>query len=180
MRPRTDIARLVRYLLGALLLADAILLGVIWQAAAEQPATGQKRLEQLRDENLRLAADVRRAAAIREALPDVQKQCEAFLHDALRQSSGGYSAIVADLEKIAADSGLPPGAVGFHQKPPDKQGMIEVQINAAVEGNYAALVKFVNGLERSKSLYLLDSLSLSSGRERSIRMNLLLRTYFRS
>jgi len=180
MPPRTDFRRIIQIVLGVLVLVDLILFGVLWQAAAEHPASAAKRLEQLREENRQVSEDVRRASAIRDDLPQVQKQCDSFLHETLRPSSGGYSAMVAELEKIAADAGLPPGTVSFRQKAPDKQGVIEVQINAGVEGSYPALVKFINGLERSKSLYLLDSISLNTGHDRAIRMNLLLRTYFRT
>jgi Tfp pilus assembly protein PilO len=169
----------VRLAVGAILVVDVVLLGVLWQAAAEHPATAEKRLEQLREQNRQLAADVRRATAIREELPEVRKQCDTFLRDTLHQSSGGYSAVVADLEKVAADAGLPPGTISFRQRPADKQGIIEVQVTTGVEGSYAALVKFVNGLERSKSLYLLDSVSLSTGHDRVIHMSLQMRTYFR-
>lgn len=179
MPPRTDWKRLVWFALGAILFADAVLLAVLWQAV-EHPVTAAKRIEVLREESRQMSADVRRASAIREDLPQVRKQCDTFLHETLRPATAGYSAIVADLEKIAADSGLPPGAIGFHQKAADKQGIVEVQITAGVEGGYKALVKFVNGLERSKNLYLLDSLSLSSGQGRLIQMHLQLRTYFRS
>ncbi len=176
---RTNWKGAVRIALAVLLLADAALAGVLWQSAAEHPTTARKRVEQLREQDRQFAADVRRASDIREELPQVRKQCETFLNDALRPSSGGYSAIVADLEKMATEAGLPPSTVSFRQKPPDKQGIIEVQVTANVEGSYAALVKFVNGLERAKSLYLIDTLSLSTGHERGIRMSLLLRTYFR-
>ena len=178
MPPRTDWKRPVRYLLGAILFSDLVLLGVVWDAA-EHPATATKRLLQLKEENRRLAADVQRATAIRADLPEVRKQCDTFIKESLRPASGGYSAIVAELEKIAADAGLPQGSISFRQKQADKQGIIEVQINAGVAGSYKALVKYVNGLERSKSLYLLDNISLSTGQERLIQMHLLLRTYFR-
>ena len=178
MRPRRDWKRALRIVLGALLLADLLLLGIIWQSA-EHPATGATRLAQLHDEDQQLAADVQRAAAIREGLPKVGKQCDAFLRETLRPAAGGYSAVVSDLEKIAADAGLPPGTINFRQKSPDKQGIIEVQVNAGVEGGYKSLVTFVNGLERSKSLYLLDNLSLSTGQAQVIQMHLQLRTYFR-
>jgi hypothetical protein len=55
-----------------------------------------------------------------------------------------------------------------------------VEINAVVEGDYSALVKFINGLERSKNLYLIDSLALTAGHEGGARLSLVMRTYFRS
>jgi Tfp pilus assembly protein PilO len=179
-RPMEDVKRWVRNALVVLLTADAVLLGVVWYTAAEHPQAEQKRLERLREENKRLGADVRRAEVIRTQLPTVQKDCDEFLHDTLLVSSNGYSSIVADFEKIANDAGLPPGAIGFKQKPPDKQGIIEVEVTATVEGKYSALIKFVNGLERSRNLYLLDAMNLSSGHELGARMNLIMRTYFRS
>ena len=54
-------------------------------------------------------------------------------------------------------------------------------MSATVEGAYPGLVKFINGLERSQNFYLLDSLALASGMGGTgVRLNLQLRTYFRS
>jgi hypothetical protein len=179
-RPIEAVKRWVGRALIVLLTADALLLAVVWYTAAEHPEAERRNLVRLREEDKKLAADVRRAAAIRAALPAVQKDCDTFLSNTLLVASSGYSTIVADLGKIAGDAGVPPGGIGFKQKPPDKQGVIEVEVTAAVEGPYASLVKFVNGLERSKILYLIDSMSLSSGHERGEHLSLIMRTYFRS
>lgn len=179
-RPIGKVKRWVRRVVTALLAADVLLVGVVWYYAIEHPEAEQRSLERLRQDNKRLGADVRRATTFREELPDVQKNCDSFLRDTLLVSSSGYSTIVADLGRIAANAGLPSGAVGFKQKPPDKQGIIEVEVTAAEDGPYVSLVKFINGLERSKNLYLLDGMTLNAGHERGIRLNLVMRTYFRS
>jgi hypothetical protein len=57
--------------------------------------------------------------------------------------------------------------------------IVEVGISATVEGDYASLVRLVNGLERSPNFYLLDAMALSSTSGGLIRLNLELRTYFR-
>jgi Tfp pilus assembly protein PilO len=164
----------------ALLLADAVLLGIIWWNASLHPEIQQESLERLRGQHRLLAADVRRAADIRERLPAVERQGDEFLNGTLLPASSGYSTILADLGHIATTAGLPPGAIGFRQKEPDKQGIVEVEVSAALDGDYPALVKFINGLERSDNLYLLDSLKLTAGHDRGIRLSLVLRTYFRS
>jgi hypothetical protein len=41
-------------------------------------------------------------------------------------------------------------------------------------------VRFINGLERSKNFYVLDGLSLAAGSGGNLRLNLRLRTYFRT
>lgn len=179
-RPIEAVKRWVFRAVAALLLADAALVAVVWQYESDHPEADKKYIERLRDEDRRMVADVRRAQAFREQLPDVRKDCDTFFDNTLLLSSTGYSAIVADLGKITADAGLPPGGVTFKQKSVEQKGIVEVEVNAAVEGNYASLVKFINGLERSKNLYLIDSMSLDSGGERGPRLSLLMRTYFRS
>lgn len=179
-RPIETVKRWVFRALTALLLADAALVVVVWQYESDHPESGQKYIERLQEEDRRMVADVRGAQAIREQLPDVKKDCNTFLGNTLLLASTGYSGIVADLGKIMADAGLPPGGIGFKQKPADQKGIIEIEVNAVVEGDYVSLVKFINGLERSRNLYLIDSMSLDSGRERSGRLSLQMRTYFRS
>jgi len=179
-RATETMKRWVRGAVIALVVADALLLLVVWNDSEENSPAEQRNLDRLRQENGQISSDVSRATAIKKQLPDVQKDCDAFLSNTLLVASSGYSTIVADLGKIAENAGLPPGGIGFKQKPADKQGIIEVEVNAAVEGDYTSLVKFINGLERSKNLYLLDSMSLNAGREHGARLNLVMRTYFRS
>ena len=179
-RPVDNVKRWALRAVVGLLLLDAGLFAVVWNYESGHPETAQKTLERLQEEDRNMAVDVRRAQRIREQLPDVRKDCEDFLSNTLLVASSGYSTIEADLGKITATAGLPAGSVGFKQKPTDKQGIVEVQVNAVVEGEYSALVKFINGLERSKNLYLIDSMSLSSGHERGGRLSLVMRTYFRS
>jgi Tfp pilus assembly protein PilO len=179
-RPIESVKIWVSRVLVGLLLADAALAAVVWHYESDHPEADKKYIERLQDEDRFMAADVRRAQAIREQLPDVRKACDTFQGDTLLPSSTGYSAIVADLGKITAEASLPPGGVGFKQKPSNQKGIIEVEVGAYVEGDYSALVKFINGLERSKNLYLIDSMSLSSGHEHGVRLSLLMRTYFRS
>jgi len=179
-RPVERVKRWVLGAVGAFLVLDAGLFVLVWSYESDHPELGKKTLSRLQDEDRKMTADIRRAQRIREQLPDVRKDCSDFLQDTLLEASTGYSTIEADLGKITAAAGLPAGGVSFKQKPTDKQGIVEVQVNALIEGDYSELVKFINGLERSKNLYLIDSMSLNSGREHGARLSLMMRTYFRS
>ena len=179
-RPVETVKRWVLRAVLGLLLVDAALFAVVWNYESGHPETGQQIVDRLQDEDGKLAKDVRRAHKIREQLPDVRKDCDEFLDNTLLVASTGYSTVEADLGKITAAAGLPAGGVSFKQKATDKPGILQVEVNAVVEGDYSALVKFVNGLERSKILYLIDSMSLTSGHEGGARLSLAMRTYFRS
>jgi hypothetical protein len=71
--------------------------------------------------------------------------------------------------------------IAFHEKEVKGRGVVEVDISDTVEGDYPAIIQFINGLERSKYFYLLSDLKLGSASTGGgIRLNLELRTYFRT
>jgi hypothetical protein len=88
--------------------------------------------------------------------------------------------VESDLEAIARKANLRTTDLKFKQKDLKDHGVTEVSIDGTVEGEYPALVQFINGLERSKNMYLLDTLSLASVSTGGIRLKMDLRTYFRS
>ncbi len=169
-----------RWGLVILLLLDVALV-VIDRSAAQSDAQQQRgQARRLQQQQGLLAKDVARADAIRSHVPELGGEGQRFYKDELLPSSLGYSAVVSDLGELAAHAGLRTSGVRFEQKPVSNRGVTEVQIGATVEGSYASLIQFINGLERSKNFYLLDNLSLASAASGTIRLNLSLRTYFRS
>ena len=58
--------------------------------------------------------------------------------------------------------------------------MVEVEIASVVNGDYSSVVRFINGLEHSDNFYVLEGLALAAGSAGELRLNLHLRTYFRS
>ena len=58
--------------------------------------------------------------------------------------------------------------------------MTLVTVLDSVDGDYPAIIQFINGLERSKYFYLLNNLQLDTSNLGGIRLRLELRTYFRT
>jgi hypothetical protein len=71
-------------------------------------------------------------------------------------------------------------AISFHQHTADARGLIQVDITTAVEGDYGSLVQFLDKLEHSDNFYVLDNLALASDTQGKLRLNVQLRTYFRT
>ena len=170
---------LIRWALGVILAIDVGL--VILNLRG--PGSPQ----QLRAENNRfraqlslLEADVKRGKSIQRDMDKVQGDCDRFFAEELRPATRGYSAIEADLGAIAGKAGLRTDAVTFRQRDISGRGVVEIEVAAAVEGDYANVINFINGLERSNNFYVLDGLSLASSTAGNLRLNLQLRTYFRS
>ena len=169
----------IRWALAIVLVLDAVLLVVNWRTSGAA-RTPQSEVTRLQTQHKLLDADVRRAQKIRDLLPEVQEQSNQFFSHQLREVSSGYSSIESDLSAIAKDAGLRTNSITFRQREVGNRGVVEVELAGMVEGDYLSLVKFINGLERSQNFYVLDSLSLASSTGGSLRLNLQLRTYFRS
>ena len=172
--------QLVRWGIVAVLVADAGLLVWNWQLRSTSLQTQATQRDQLRKQHETLGQDVRNAADIRTRTPEIEKECERFLGEQLLPVTGAYSTLAEDLNRVSKESGLQAKGISYRQNDLRDRRVVEVEVSASVEGNYQSLVKFINGLERSKQFYLLENLTLveSSGGA-GIRLNLQLKTYFR-
>lgn len=172
--------RWVQWSLAAVVAVDLVLLVVTWRVAQSNPSEQRRELERLRAQHALLKADVERVSAIRGTLPRVNEECDRFVADRLLDAASGYSVIVADLGRIANRAGLHTNSITFQHQELGKRGVVQVDVAATVEGDYASLVRFINGLERSENFYLLDALTLASSTGGGIKLNLQLRSYFRA
>jgi Tfp pilus assembly protein PilO len=170
--------RWVRWGLGLLLAVDAVLLFVNWRNGGME-AQGQN-LRDLKYQYAIVSKDVHHAQDIEKRLPEIQQQCDQFFKEQLRPAADGYSTVVADLGEIAKQAGLRTSGVSFDQRPVKDRGVVEVEVAATVEGDYPSLIRFINGLERSDSFYLMDKLALAASTSGGIKLTLELKTYFRS
>ncbi len=171
---------LVRGTILFVLLLDFVLIFLNWRSSSAQPESLREERARLELQHRLLKADVERATAIRSELARVQGASAEFFAKELREASTGYSSVSGDLNDISKSSGLRATAVTFRQRDVGTRGVVEIVVTATVEGDYPSLVGFINGLERSGNFYVLDSLQLASSTGGSLKLNLQLRTYFRS
>jgi Tfp pilus assembly protein PilO len=169
----------IRWILAVILLADAVLILVGWglnSTTHVQPGE----LNRLGMLEKQYRADNARLERFRTELPADEKQWDEFFTTHFHPAGAGYSAISEDLGGLSRSAGLSSDAVTFHQHPADARGLMQVDIATAVEGDYDGLVQFLNKLEHSDNFYVLDSLSLASSSVGKLRLNVQLRTYFRT
>jgi len=170
---------MIRAALGVILLADALLLGVLWQLnrTPHVEASDLNRLSMLEKQ---YRADNTRLERFKTELPSDEKQWDEFFTTHFHPSGAGYSAISEDLGDLSRLAGLHSDSIAFHQHAADARGLMQVDINTAVEGDYDSLVQFLDKLEHSDNFYVLDSLALASSTAGKLRLNVQLRTYFRT
>lgn len=166
--------------LGVLLAVDAGLAVLLWQLHQSDPAALKAQRSALETKAKLLKADIARGEAIQRNLPKVGKDADGFYEHQIPPGSKGYSGIVEDLGEIASKAGMKTTATTFHEAPVKGRGVKEIGVTDSVEGNYASVLQFIAGLERSKNFYLLDVLSLDRAESGHLHLTLELRTYFRT
>jgi len=163
-----------------LLAADVALAAYSWNMGASRSLsdlaaqTTQLKISQ---------GDVNRAKEIQASMPAIQADCDKFEH-ILFPASTGYSSVTSDLDGIAQKAGAVVQDLSFKQTEVAQRGLTSVEINSTISGNYSSIVRFVNGLQRSSNVYVLDALSLASESAATgasqIKVTLHLMTYFRT
>ena len=174
--------RVILTLLSLLVAAD-IALGVYSWQLSSVPRTPQSAFEKENLELKLLRGDIEHAQSIRDDMPKTRQDCHKF-EQSLPPASTGDSVIYSQLYEIASQSGLHIVSLANKQKSVENRGLSEVSIDATVSGEYGSVVRFVNGLQRSPTFYILDGLALSSDTQEQkaggpIRVGLHIRTYFR-
>lgn len=180
---RRDFTLRKRVILGGvtlLVIADISLAAYSWQLSSAPQALPQAQMMQ----HDLLKADIKRAQEIRDDIPKTQKDCDRF-EQSLFPASSGYSAVRAELGSIARKSGSRLENIAFKQTDIANRGITEVAIDATVNGDYKSVIGFLNGLQRSPSLYAVDSLTLAKETSTQssanvIKVALHLKTYFRT
>jgi len=170
---------MIRTVLAIILLADAVLIGVQWKLNSS-PHVQVGELNRLDMMVKQYRADNTRLERFKAELPADEKQWDEFFTTHFHPAGAGYSAISEDLGDLSRSAGLRSDAISFHQHTPDARGLMQVDISTAVEGDYDSLVQFLNKLEHSDNFYVLDSLALASSSLGKLRLNVQLRTYFRT
>lgn len=164
----------------SLVVADLALVFVLWQIGREGPQEMRLRKAQLAERAKLLRADVTRGEKIRVSLPEAGKECDRFYNKAFFGSTTGYSQIESDLISISKKTGVQTSGLKFEQKVVKGRGVKEISVSTKVTADYPSLMRFINGVERSKDFYLLDDLALKATKGGMVELNLKLHTYFRT
>lgn len=171
--------------LTLLLATDIALAAYSWELSTT-PRTPEQEFSQQAKQLEIMKADIKRAQKIKADVPQNQKDCDKF-ENSLFPASSGYSLVEAELGEIAKVSAVRIDDVGFHAKEIPNHvvaNLSAIDIDVTVSGSYANIVRFVNGLQRSKNVYEVNSLSIASDAQTQgggsfLKITLRMRTYFR-
>ena len=166
--------------LALLLLADVAFAYFAVRLSGSREERQQALATQARQVAL-VRADVKRASEIRQKTPEILKDLDGF-ENSLLPITKGYSVVTQETDQYAKDSHVILEDVKFHEKEVlGQRNLTELTVEVAITGDYNGVVQFLNHLQRSKSVYIVDGLEVETqqGPVGSLKINLHLRTYFR-
>ena len=130
-------------------------------------------------------ADIKRASDIQKKIPAYLQGLDEF-ESSLASVGSGYSVVSQEMSDVAQKNHVAIDDEKFHQKDVSGRNLTELEIETSVGGDYANIVRFLNALQRSKSVYIVDSLQVESQSAvpgqpltGNLKVNLHMRTYFR-
>jgi Tfp pilus assembly protein PilO len=175
--------RLIMVGLAILVLADLALL--FFNSRMSMPQQDRQQTLSLLNREVALRkADVERASEIREKRPAILKKFDDF-ENTMLPASKVYSVISQEIDQYARDTHLVVDGVRFREKDVQGRGLMELTLESRVTGDYNGIVRFLNHLQRSKNVYIVDGLSVDTENAAqgapagNLRVTLHMRTFFR-
>ncbi|RME39981.1 MAG: hypothetical protein D6794_02970 [Deltaproteobacteria bacterium] len=115
----------------------------------------------------------------REAFTRGQQDLQRFLERVPDQKR--LSALIKELFDTARQAGLEIRAISYQPKPLPELGLVEYGLSFAVGGDYRQVKTFINLIEKSERIIVVNQVRLERGSkdEGRVRLSLQLTTYFR-
>jgi hypothetical protein len=70
--------------------------------------------------------------------------------------------------------------VKYDPKGGPAEGLQMVEVDGAFSGNYVDLMQFINGLERDKIFFMVESVNLSDAQSGQVRLQMKLQTFVKA
>ncbi|MBI3683682.1 MAG: hypothetical protein HY235_25180 [Acidobacteria bacterium] len=149
-----------RVLLGTLLLANMIAAAVAFRPWADSPAQLEGQLADLHKQHGQRKAQIDRLLVLVRKSEQASKEGEQFLSKYFLSRRTASSTLVNDLTTMAKAAGIKPREHTFAFEPVEGSDMLSMMtITANYEGAYTDLVQYVNRLDRSLRLFVVESLA---------------------
>ena len=158
MADLSRVRKRITYSIVALAVVDVaalVYLALPLRAGIAQPEQVQQQAE---EEYRRLSHTNVPLRGIDQKLVQAQKDDTTFIE---RRLPSRYSDVVAELGKLASANQISIASVAYTPSTGDLPGMLNLEMHAALAGQYVNLVKFLNAVERDKMFFIIDSIGLT-------------------
>ncbi len=150
---------LVRLVLGVLLLANLVAAWMVFFPPGGSPEDLAQRLISLRAELVQRQTTLRRTKAIVINVEKGRGEGDQFLGEYFLGQRTASSTIISELVEAAGKSGVKPREHAYSREPIEGSDDLSMMtITANYEGSYQNFVKFINLIDKSPRLLIIDTL----------------------
>ena len=160
----------------ALVVLDLACIGYILSPAGRSRQARQREYSRLRQQLVAKQQEVLPTRGMDQKLVQASKDITGFY---ATRFPAEYSAVAAEVGKIAGDTGVHMSGVKYDEKDAPIDGIRKLNMELTISGDYLQEVKFINALERSKMFFLVDGITLAE-QQGTVRLQLKLETYMLS
>ena len=157
-----------------LLVVDAAAIGFLFTPWGRPPEQREGEYNRLRADWQQKRRESQPLVGMPEKLQRASKDADALLKGRVADQS---SQISNELGKLAAADHVKLERAQYETKDADLPGIERIVISASLSADYLQLMKFINALERSKLLMVLDSIKLNEQQGGTVRVDMVMESY---
>ena len=90
------------------------------------------------------------------------------------------SQILTEFGKLASSEGITIAQIKYKASEVGTGNLQPVEMEADLSGNYIALAKFINALERDQMFFIINSITLGGEQQGPVKLNMKLETYLKA
>ena len=172
------VSPLTWHLVGfVLLLALAIGLGI--RLGLDWTATNAHSNDVLLGKQMQLKAlqlETAPLSGIDGRVQQTREQIERFEH---KRIPPNYSSIDERINELEVASGVRLSRVQYTQRPPGS-GLTEISVDTNINGDYSAIMKFINSIERDQTLFVIRAMAFTGTQGGQVGLRMQLSTWLRA
>jgi type IV pilus assembly protein PilO len=174
-----DTRRKMLTALIVLLVFDVAAVAVLLSPIGTQRSHKQMELAQLQRDLQTKTHEVAPLQGIDEKVEQAKQEVTDFFATRL---PGRYSQIADELGRIAQENHVQFATVRYTTQETELPDTRQVLVDTSLAGDYAQVMKFINALERSKMMFLVDAVTLGEEQRGagSVRLSIRLETYMKA
>ena len=159
--------------LGVMVGVSVASVGVLVSPLVGSTESRQQELNQLRAQLTTKNRQVEPLRGLDTKIPQAKQQIDDFYKN---RFSAHDSAVAESLGNLSKETGVKIESAKYKANDPEPVGLRRVEIEASIKGDYQPLMKFLNGLERSKVFFIVNSIGLAT-QNGPIQLDIKLETY---
>ncbi len=173
--PPNNAAALMRLGLGLLLAANLVAGYFVLRPIGGSPAELRQQATEMRAQIRQQQNALQQIRALAGKIEIGRGEGDSFMSKYFLPRRTAYSIIVAELNQVANESKVTPKESSYGTEPVEGSDTLRMmQITANFEANYADLIKFVNLIDKSDRLLIMESLN-ATPQQGGARLNVMLK-----